>query len=62
MKESICQEVTESVKFDIDEQNDEMTSMRKEIRDLQDANDEAEQYSRRIVSSENDLSKLDRYT
>ena len=47
MKESICQEVTESVKFDIDEQNDEMTSMRKEIRDLQDANDEAEQYSRR---------------
>ena len=47
MKETICQEVTDSVKFDIAEQKDEITSLRKEIDELKDANDEAEQYSRR---------------
>ena len=47
IKDSICQDVTASLKFDLDQQSDTILTMRKEIDELKDANDEAEQYSRR---------------
>ena len=39
MKETICQEEVDSVKYDIAEQRDKITSKRKEIDELKDIND-----------------------
>ena len=47
LKESICQEVLDSLEFNSANQGDVMAAMRKEIDELKEVNDDAEQYSRR---------------
>ena len=47
LKESICQEVLDSLEFNSANQGDVMAAMRKEIDELKEVNDDSEQYSRR---------------